>query len=95
MRAVGMDGYQIQKMITAESATYTVLGLLTGCVLDLPLHYFLYGQMITNYWGVAWRLPIETVGGIVLLLVCTGLLLPLTPGKRICNLAVSETINEL
>nr|WP_300184387.1 FtsX-like permease family protein [uncultured Agathobaculum sp.] len=95
MRAVGMDGRQIQKMITTESATYTLLGLVAGFGLGLPLHYFLYGQMITNYWGTAWHLPLSSVGGILLLLVCTALIVPLAPGKRICNMAVSETINEL
>ena len=95
MRALGMDERQIQKMITTESAAYTLLGLIAGCGLGLPLHYFLYGQMITNYWGAAWHLPLSSVGGILLLLVCTALLVPLVPGKRICNMAVSETINEL
>lgn len=95
MRAVGMDGRQIQKMITTESAAYTFLGLIAGCGLGLPLHYFLYGQMITNYWGTAWHLPLSSVGGILVLLVCTALLVPLAPGKRICHMAVSETINEL
>ena len=95
MRAVGMDERQLQKMITTESATYTVLGLIAGCGLGLPLHYFLYGQMITNYWGTPWYLPVSSVGGILLLLVCTALLIPLAPGKRICNMPVSETINEL
>ena len=95
MRAVGMDGHQIQKMITTESATYTLLGLVAGFGLGLPLHYFLYGQMITNYWGTAWRLPLSSVVGILVLLICTALLVPLVPGKRICNMAVSETINEL
>ena len=95
MRAVGMDGRQIQKMITTESATYTLLGLVAGFGLGLPLHYFLYGQMITNYWGTAWHLPLSSVGGILVLLICTALIVPLAPGKRICNMAVSETINEL
>lgn len=95
MRAVGMDARQIQKMITVESATYTFLGLIAGCGLGLPLHYFLYGQMITNYWGTTWHLPLSSVGGILVLLVCTALLIPLAPGKRICHMAVAETINEL
>ena len=95
MRAVGMDGHQIQKMITTESATYTLLGLVAGFGLGLPLHYFLYGQMITNYRGTAWHLPLSSVGGILVLLVCTALIVPLAPGNRICNMAVSETINEL
>ena len=95
MRAVGMDARQIQKMITVESATYTFLGLIAGCGLGLPLHYFLYGQMITNYWGTPWRLPLSSVSGILALLIFTAILVPLAPGKRICNMAVSETINEL
>lgn len=95
MRAVGMEQRHIHKMITAESATYTVLGLLVGCGLGLPLHHFLYGQLVTKYWGTAWQLPWVSVGGILLLLVCTALLVPLAPGRRICQMAVSETINEL
>ena len=95
MRAVGMEQTQIQKMITAESATYTVLGLLVGCGLGLPLHHFLYAQMITKYWGTAWQIPWTSVSGIMVLLVVTALLVPLIPGKRICSMAVSETINEL
>ena len=95
MRAVGMDEGQIQRMITAESAVYTLLGLLAGCGLGLPLHYFLYSQMITSYWGTAWHLPLSSAGGILVLLVCTALLIPLSPSKRICRMAVSETINEL
>lgn len=95
MRAVGMDGLQIKKMISVEAATYTALGLLAGCGLGLPLHYFLYTQMITNYWGTAWQIPFTSIGGILVLLVLTSVLAPFAPAKRICNMAVSETINEL
>ena len=40
MRAVGMDDLQIKKMISMETATYTIFGLFAGCGLGLPLHYF-------------------------------------------------------
>lgn len=95
MRAVGMDSLQIKKMIIMEAATYTTLGLLGGCGLGLPLHHFLYSQMITNYWGTAWQIPFTSIGGILVLLVFTSLLAPFAPAKRICDMAVSETINEL
>ena len=42
---------QLKAMIFAEAATYTVLGFAAGCGLGLPLHAFLYHQMITRYWG--------------------------------------------
>ena len=95
MRAVGMDGLQVKRMIGVEAATYTVLGLLAGCGLGLPLHHFLYTQMITNYWGTPWQIPFPSVGGILTLLVFTSILAPFAPAKRICNMAVAETINEL
>ena len=95
MRAVGMEAAQIKKMIRTEAAAYTGLGLLAGCGLGLPLHWFLYSQMITNYWGTGWQLPLGTLGGILAFLVFTALLAPLAPAKRICSMAISETINEL
>ena len=44
MRAVGMDGSQLVRMITAESFTYAISGLVVGCVAGLPIfaHYVAY-----------------------------------------------------
>lgn len=95
MRAVGMDHVQIRKMIITEASAYTTLGLFAGCILGLPLHHFLYSQMITNYWGTAWQFPGASIAGILSFLILTSLLAPCAPAKRICRMAVSETINEL
>ena len=95
MRAVGMDGLQMKKMIRMETATYTMLGFLAGCGLGLPLHYFLYSQMITNYWGTAWQIPSTSIVGILVLLAVVSLLAPFAPAKRICNMPITATINEL
>lgn len=95
MRAVGMAAAQLKTMIFAEAATYTVLGFGVGCGLGLPLHAFLYNQMITHYWGVAWQLPLGTIGGIVALLVFTSLAAPFAPARRVCSLPVAGSINEL
>lgn len=95
MRAVGMAAPQVRRMIVTEAATYTLLGLFAGCGLGLPLHYFLYSRMITNYWGTEWQFPAPFIAGILALLLFTALFAPYAPAKRICNMAVSETINEL
>lgn len=95
MRAVGMAAAQLKAMIFAEAATYTVLGFAAGCGLGLPLHAFLYHQMITRYWGVGWQLPLGTIGGIVALLVFTSLAAPFAPARRVCRLSVAGSINEL
>lgn len=95
MRAVGMDHLQIKKMISMETAAYTMLGFFAGCGLGLPLHYFLYSQMITNYWGTSWQLPSASVAGILALLVIASLLAPLVPAKHICDMPITATISEL
>ena len=42
MRAIGMSNRQLVRMIAAEAATYAICGSITGCVLGLPTHKFLY-----------------------------------------------------
>ncbi|MBS5150030.1 MAG: ABC transporter permease [Butyricicoccus pullicaecorum] len=95
MRAVGMDCVGLRKMVLMESATYTILGFVTGCAFGLPLHYFLYTQMIHNYWGTAWRIPSAAIGGILLLLVINALAASIAPAKRLCSIPITETIDEL
>ncbi len=95
MRAVGMDSVQVRRMIVSEAAAYTVFGLLAGCGIGLPLHRFLYSVMITRYWGTVWKIPFAIIGGILALLVLLSLFAPFIPSRRICRMAVSETINEL
>lgn len=95
MRAVGMDTLQIKKMIVMESSTYTVLGFLAGFALGVPLHRFLYGQMITNYWGTPWEIPFSSIGIILCLLAFTSFFAPFIPARRVCSMTISETINEL
>lgn len=95
MRAVGMDGLQVKKMIFAEAVSYTTLGLITGIGLGLPLHYLCYSRLITHYWGTAWQFPFASVSGILAVLVLVSFLAPFAPAKRICNMPVTETISAL
>ena len=67
MRAVGMDGNQISKMILAEAFTYAFWGCIIGCMIGLPLSKVLYDFLITNHFPYAvWSLPIGALAIIVL-----------------------------
>ena len=95
MRAVGMDDGQITRMITAEAATYGVIGLIAGCAAGLPLYRFLYTLMITHYFGIEPPIPwvcLIICIGITVISVCIAVH---TPVKRINRMAITETINEL
>ncbi|MBS6397331.1 MAG: ABC transporter permease [Clostridiales bacterium] len=95
MRAVGMDGHQITKMIAAEAATYAVTGSITGSLIGLPLHKFLFDRMITSYFGSPWTMPFASMAVIVLLVALSCVAAVYAPAKRIRNMAVTDTINEL
>ena len=96
MRAVGMDGRQITKMIASEAFTYAFLGCVTGCAIGLLLSKFLYGFLITGHFPYAvWSLPVGLLIVIILFVIGAALLAAYAPAKRIQAMSVTETINEL
>jgi len=95
MRAVGMDGSQLARMITAESLTYAISGLVVGCVAGLLLSRYLHIMLLTRYFGTAWSLPVSLLCIIFLFDFAAAFLAAYAPSKRIRNMAITETINEL
>lgn len=96
MRAVGMDDRQLTKMIAAESFTYALSGCIAGCALGLLLSKSLYDMLITSHFGYAvWSLPVKSLILILLLVSFSAAAAVYGPAKRIRNISVTETINEL
>lgn len=96
MRAVGMDGHQISKMIASEAFTYAFWGCAIGCVVGLPFSKLLYDFLITDHFPYAvWNLPIGSLAVILLVVVVAAVLAVHAPAKRMRNISVTETINEL
>lgn len=95
MRAVGMDSRQLTRMITAEAFTYAVSGLVVGCGIGLPLSYFLHTLLITRYFGKLWQPPVAMLCVIVVFMTACAAAAVYAPAKRIRNMAITATINEL
>ena len=96
MRAVGMDGSQLTRMIAAEAATYAVSGSLCGIALGLPLHRLLYERLITAHFPYySWEFPIAALAIIVCFILFATICAFISPAKRLRRLAVCETLAEL
>lgn len=95
MRAVGMDGRQLTKMIAAEVFTYALSGCVVGCALGLPMNRWLFTKLITSHFGVAWSFPAAEVGVILLIVLASVAAAVYAPSKRFRNMAVTEIISEL
>ena len=95
MRAVGMDGDQLTQMIAAEAFTYSVSGLVIGGGIGVALSRFLYIKLLTRYFGTPWNLPIKLLAIIIAFSSVAAIVAIHAPAKRMREMAVTETINEL
>ncbi len=95
MRAVGMDGEQLTRMIAAEAFTYAVSGLIVGSGTGIVLSRFLYVKLVTRYFGSQWSLPIVLIAIIVVFDTVSAAAAVYAPAKRIRNMPIVATINEL
>lgn len=95
MRAVGMGNRQVTKMIAAEAATYSICGTVAGVVLGLLLHHLIYVKVVITHFGGIWKIPFTSIAIILLLVIFSCVISVYAPAKRIRNMAITETINEL
>ena len=92
MRAIGMSGRQLTRMVAAEAAAYAAGGVALGCALGLALHWFLYSSLVTRTFGVPWSVPwpeLALIAGVILL---TTALSVRGPVRRLRALPIVETL---
>ena len=92
MRAIGMSIEQLTKMISAETITYTLCGLLVGLAAGLPIHKRFYESFVTAYFGEAWEAPIFAVIIITLFVIAASAAAVYAPSKRIKSMAITDTV---
>ena len=95
MRAVGMDGSQLTRMIIAEALTYAISGLAAGCGIGLVLSRSLHIMLLTRYFGIAWSLPVPFLCIIIVFDFTAAFLAVYAPSRRIRDMSITDTINEL
>lgn len=96
MRAVGMDGAQVTRMIAAEAVTYALAGCAIGCAVGLAVGRLLYNLLIEGRFPYAvWSLPVSRLLIAVAFVAVATLAAVWVPARRMREMAVTETINEL
>ena len=96
MRAVGMGGRQLTRMLAAEAATYAFTGCIVGCAAGLPLSRLLYNRLITtNFPYYTWGIPVPALLIILLFVIGATITSVHAPAKRIRGMSITDTINEL
>ncbi len=94
LRAVGMTGAQLNRMVLAEATTYS----LTGCAAGSILGVLLQKALVINYlssFHVKWSLPLLEIVIILVLVAIVTALSVIGPLKRIRAKGISEVVNSL
>lgn len=95
MRASGMDGRQITKMIAAEAFTHALSGCIVGCAAGLPAHWLLYNILIAGHFAyAAWSFPVKPLFVILLSVLLAAAAAVCVPARRIGKASVIEIISE-
>ena len=93
MRAIGMTVRQLNRMVLGETMTYTVFGVLLGCVIGLPLNRVLFQNLVTSRWGDEWSVPGWELLVIVFIMLGSVCLAVMGPAKQIKKMTVVDTIS--
>lgn len=93
MRAVGMSGRQLKKIIAAEAAAYAVSGCIAGSVTGLLLHRFFYDRLITSNWGTPWQPPAAVLTATVFAVLLTSLVSVRCLARKIEKTSIINVVN--
>lgn len=95
MRAVGMSAEQMTRMIAAEAVTYAVCGLALGYIAGLYLHRLFMVKVVFTHFGGSWKVPFDALAVITIIVSLSCVAAVYAPARRIREMAITETINEL
>ena len=96
MRAVGMDKFQIKRMIKVESATYGFFGCFIGIIGGVLLNKIIFTKLIENHFSYAvWQFPILPAMISIGFILISVILSTHKPIKRINKMSITDNINEL
>lgn len=90
------SGTELIEPMTITGIAHAVLGCVVGCAIGLPLSKSLYDFLIAGHFPSAvWQFPITSLGVILLFVSIAAIAAVYAPAKRIRNMSITATINEL
>jgi putative ABC transport system permease protein len=93
MRAVGMSGRQLKRMVTAEAASYAITGSIVGCLIGLLLHRLLFRLIIESIWGEAWQPPLAVLSVTIIIAILTTFIAVIPPIKKLQKMSIVNVVN--
>jgi len=94
MRAIGMSGEQLNKMVLVEAFTYCTVGYIVGCFLGICLQKFLIKNFLPRLVG-GWAFPTLQLAIVFIIMLLMTIISIISPLKKIKSKGISEVISSL
>jgi putative ABC transport system permease protein len=94
MRAIGMSGNQLNKMVLVEALTYCIIGYIAGCILGIALQKALIYNFLPRLTAT-WTFPLIQIPVILIVILLVTIISIINPLKRIKAKGISEIIGSL
>jgi len=91
-----MSKKQVERMVKAETLTYSLLGSTVGLIIGLLFSRWLYGFLITSHYAYAvWHLPVIELCIILAFFILSVVAGIRTPIRRLNEMSITEAISQL
>ena len=94
LRAVGMSGRQLGRMVATEALVYCLTGSIVGCILGVRLQLYMLRNLLTAI-EIKWSFPYVSILCIFAAVILVTLLTVTGPLKKVRSQGISETIGSL
>ena len=94
MRAIGLSGDQLNKMVLVEALTYCIIGYIAGCILGIALQKALIYNSLPRLTAT-WTFPLIQILVILIVILIMTIISIINPLKRIKAKRISEVIGSL
>ncbi|TYP54213.1 ABC transporter permease [Thermosediminibacter litoriperuensis] len=94
MRAIGMTGVQLEKMVLVEALTYSMTGYIAGCIMGIALQKIIIHNFLTKLLDI-WKFPFIQIVLILIVLLLITFISIISPLRRIKAKGISEIIRTL
>ena len=92
--AVGGTLAQCERIVVGEALLYACGGGVLGLALGLPLHRYLYTQLVESYFHTVWKIPAAMAAMTLGIILLTAVLSSLTPLRQVKKINVVEMMRQ-
>lgn len=90
--AIGGTTQQCRKIVLSEALLYSCSGGILGVLIGIPLHRYIYENLVSEYFNTIWKFPAGMVVAIIGIIVVTTIVSVISPLQKVRKINIIDMI---